>query len=248
MMVPRVPRVPKVPKVPRVPKVPWVLWYLACIVVLATNPVSAQEAPALRAHRVVLEGGVVWSGGYDVGDINAELRSNAVGSTPPPFTWFSASSKVGSVASVTGRVGFTLTPTLAIEGGGVFGMPRVAVTITGDTETNQQDLEGEQLRQYLLDGAVVWHLPVRLGPRARPFVVGGAGYLRQLHEERTLVETGQVYYAGVGARYWIRGGSGTARSLGLRGDLRANLRRGGIDFEDKARVYPTLAIHLFLSL
>ncbi|MDP2388805.1 MAG: hypothetical protein Q8N52_00650, partial [Acidobacteriota bacterium] len=96
--------------------------------------------------------------------------------------------------------------------------------------------------------AVVWHMPVRLGPRVRPLVVGGAGYLRQLHEERTLVETGQVYYAGVGARYWIRGGSGTARSLGLRGDLRANLRRGGIDFEDKARVYPTFAVHLFLSL
>ncbi len=215
---------------------------------LSADIASAQEAPALRAHRLVLEGGVVWSGSYDVGDINARLRSNAVGSTPPPFTWFSASSQVGSVPSVAARVGFTLTPTLAIEVGGMFGRPRVAVTITGDAETTRHDLEGEQLGQYLLDGAVVWHLPVRLGPRVRPFVVGGAGYLRQLHEERTLVETGQVYYAGVGARYWIRGGSGTARSLGLRGDLRANLRRGGIDFEDKARVYPTLAVHLFLSL
>lgn len=215
---------------------------------LSADVASAQEAPALRAHRVVLEGGVVWSGSYDVGDINARLRSNAVGSTPPPFTWFSASSQVGSVPSVAARVGFTLTPTLAIEVGGMLGRPRVAVTITGDAETTRHDLEGEQLGQYLLDGAVVWHLPVRLGPRVRPFVVGGAGYLRQLHEERTLVETGQVYYAGVGARYWIRGGSGTARSLGLRGDLRANLRRGGIDFEDKARVYPTLAVHLFLSL
>ncbi|MEY4634597.1 MAG: hypothetical protein RJA55_395 [Acidobacteriota bacterium] len=215
---------------------------------LSADVASAQEAPALRAHRLVLEGGVVWSGSYDVGDINARLRSNAVGSTPPPFTWFSASSQVGSVPSVAARVGFTLTPTLAIEVGGMFGRPRVAVTITGDAETTRHDLEGEQLGQYLLDGAVVWHLPVRLGPRVRPFVVGGAGYLRQLHEERTLVETGQVYYAGVGARYWIRGGSGTARSLGLRGDLRANLRRGGIDFEDKARVYPTLAVHLFLSL
>lgn len=215
---------------------------------LSADVASAQEAPALRAHRLVLEGGVVWSGSYDVGDINARLRSNAVGSTPPPFTWFSASSQVGSVPSVAARVGFTLTPTLAIEVGGMLGRPRVAVTITGDAETTRHDLEGEQLGQYLLDGAVVWHLPVRLGPRVRPFVVGGAGYLRQLHEERTLVETGQVYYAGVGARYWIRGGSGTARSLGLRGDLRANLRRGGIDFEDKARVYPTLAVHLFLSL
>lgn len=233
----------------RVPRVPGVRWCFGCVVlVLGAGVASAQEAPSLRAHRVVIEGGVVWSGSYDVGDINAELRSNAAGSTPPPFTWFSASSKVESVASIGARVGFTLTPTLAIEGGGVFGMPRVAVTITGDAETNRQHLEGEQLRQYLLDGALVWHLPGRLGPRVRPFVVGGAGYLRQLHEERTLVETGQVYYAGVGARYWIRGGSGTARSLGLRGDLRANLRRGGIDFEDKARVYPTASLLLFVGL
>lgn len=229
-------------------RVPKVLWGLGYMVLLGTSPAVAQEPPALRAHRVVLEGGVVWSGSYGVGDRDARLRSNAVGSTPPPFTWFSASSKIGSAASATARVGFTLTPSLAIEGGGVFGRPRVPVTITGDAETSQQDLEGEQLNQYLLDVAVVWHLPVRLAPGVRPFVVGGAGYLRQLHEERTLVETGQVYYAGVGARYWIRGGSGTARSLGLRGDLRANLRRGGIDFEDKARVYPTLAVHLFLSL
>lgn len=95
---------------------------------------------------------------------------------------------------------------------------------------------------------MVWHLPRRGSARLRPFVVGGGGYLRQLHEERTLVETGQLYYGGFGARYWLRGGSGTARAFGLRGDLRANLRRGGIDFEDKNRVFPTLAVHLFLSL
>ena len=95
---------------------------------------------------------------------------------------------------------------------------------------------------------MVWHLPRRGGARLRPFVIGGGGYLRQLHEERTLVETGQLYYFGFGARYWLRGGSGTARAFGLRGDLRANLRRGGIDFEDKNRVFPTLAVHLFLSL
>ena len=238
----------KVPRVRTVPGVPEVLWCLACLVLVLARPARAQEAPVLRAHRVVVEGGMVWSGGYAIGDASAQLRSNAVGATPPLFTLFSTSSRIAPVAHASVRVGFTLTPQLLVECGASFGMPRVGVAITQDTEAGAQELEGEELQQYVFDGALVWHLPVRLGSRLRPFIIGGAGYLRQLHEERTMVETGQIYYGGVGARYWIRGGSGTARSLGLRTDLRANVRRAGIDFENKVRVFPTLAVHLFLSL
>lgn len=218
------------------------------VLLLSAGTAHAQEAPALRPHRLVLEGGVVWSGGYAIGDVDARLRRNATGSTPPPFTLFSASSDLSRAASVSARIGFTLTPSLAIEGGGSFGMPRVGYAISQDPEVGAQQIDGEQLTQYFVDGALVWHLPMRLGSRVRPLVVGGGGYLRQLHEARTLAETGQVFYGGVGARYWIRGGLGTARSFGVRGDVRANLRRGGIDFEDQARVFPTVAVHLFLSL
>lgn len=219
-----------------------VLWCLSASVAIA------QDGPSLRAHRVVFDGGIVWSGSYAIGDLDAQLRGNGTGAAPPPVTWFTASSEVGSAASAIARIGFTLSPSLMVEGGAVFGMPRISTSIRGDAEAAQQELEGEQLQEYLFDGALVWQLPMRMGSRARAFVLGGAGYLRQLHEERTMVETGQVYYTGVGARYWLRGGSGTTRSLGLRGDVRANWRSGGIDFEDKSRVYPTLAVHLFFSL
>jgi hypothetical protein len=218
---------------------------LACC---GATSAGAQDAPSLAAHRVVIETGIVWSAGYPVGDAEAQLRGNAPGLTPPPFQLFSASSGIGRAGSVSARVGFTLTPQLAVEAAGSFGMPRIGVQIARDVEAADQRLEGEQLQQYLFEGAVVWHLPTRLGARARPFVTGGAGYLRQLHEERTLVESGQVYFGGVGARYWFRGGAGRARSFGLRGDLRANLRRGGIDFDNKIRVFPTVGFHLFLSL
>jgi len=239
----------KVPRVPRVRRVPKGLGGLACLVLLiGTSAVQAQDAPALRRHRFVLDGGVVWSGSYSIGDVDAKLRSNAPGSAPPPFTLFAASSEVGGVPSVSARMGFTLSSQVMIEGGGSFGMPRVVTMISRDIETNPQTLEGEQLRQYVIDGALLWHLPLRLAPRVRPFVIGGAGYLRQLHEARTMVETGQLYYAGIGARYWIRGGSGTARSFGLRTDLRANVRRGGIDFANKTRVFPAVAVNVFLSL
>lgn len=247
----KVHRVPRVPKVPRVPGVLGCLGYLGCVlcvVLVSAGTGYAQEAPALRPHRLVLDGGVVWSGGYPIGAVDANLRSNATGSAPPPFMLFAASSEIGAAPAVSVRIGFTLTSRLMIEGGGSFGMPRVRTDISQDSETGAQQLEGEELKQYVVDGALVWHLPLRIGSRVRPFVLGGAGYLRQLHEERTLVETGQLYYGGIGARVWFRDGDGTARSFGLRTDLRANLRRGGIDFDDKARVFPSVSVNLFLSL
>ena len=47
----------------------------------------------------------------------------------------------------------------------------------------------------------------RVGSRILPFVTGGGGYLRQLHEGDTLAETGRIYYVGGGARSrWCRAG------------------------------------------
>lgn len=218
------------------------------LVFLSAAGASAQGAPALRAHRVVLDGGADWSGGYAIGSTTVQLRGNALGSNPPPFTLLTASSEVGRATTVSLRVGITLTSRWLVEVGGSFGAPRVGVTISHDVEAGAQRLAGEQLKQYLIDSAVLWHLPVRLGTRVRPFVIAGGGYLRQLHEERTLVETGQVYYGGLGARYWLRGGTGVGRALGVRGDVRATVRRGGIDFEDRTRVFPTVAVHLFVTL
>jgi hypothetical protein len=82
-----------------------------------------------------------------------------------------------------------------------------------------------------------------------PFVAAGAGYLRQLHEERTLVETGQVYYVGrpaPGISFWaVRA---RAARWGLRGDVRLAWRTPGVDFEDKTRKFPTVTLLLFVGL
>ena len=83
-------------------------------------------------------------------------------------------------------------------------------------------LDAEHWSQYIVDvGVLVADSRGWARTRVRPFVIGGGGYLRQLYDERTLVETGSVYYAGAGVRYWLRGGDGQRRSIGLRGDGRA---------------------------
>jgi hypothetical protein len=223
----------------------WV--FLLAAFVLMGVPADAQDAPALRPHAVVIGGGAIWSGGYGIGDATAELRGNGTGASPPPFTLLSTDSSLQSAFGVEARVGFTVTAALALEAGVGYASPDVAVAIADDAEASPTTLDAaETLRQYIVDGAVVWQLPVlRLGSRARPFVIGGGGYLRQLYDERTLVETGQIIYAGGGVRFWLRGGAGDGSSLGIRGDVRVNWRRQGVEFEGRTRTFPSVGVSLF---
>ncbi|HYE88586.1 MAG TPA: hypothetical protein VEA16_19625 [Vicinamibacterales bacterium] len=209
---------------------------------------SAQSSPSLRPGHVTISAGVAVSGPYGVGDATAELRSNRPGPAPPPFTLFRADSRVTRATSPEFRVGLALSRRLAIEAGASLSRPRITVAIADDLEAPAQQLAGERLQQYLFDAALTWQLPIRVGGRLAPFVAAGGGYLRQLHEDRMLAETGELYFAGAGARYWLRGRSGSSMALGFRGDVRANVRRNGIDFANKERVFPSLSVSVFLGL
>ncbi|HUQ88152.1 MAG TPA: hypothetical protein VM096_11375 [Vicinamibacterales bacterium] len=219
----------------------------AALIVAAPVAASAQDAPVLRAHHVTVGGGLVWSGGYDIGDATARMRGNGPGAAPPDVFLFTAKSRITSASSPELQVGFAATERVALEFGFAFSRPHVAVAIAGDTEAPSQELPGEQLHQYLIGGGVTWQVPVGMGSRMATFVSGGAAFLRQLHEDRTLAETGEVYYAGAGARLWLRGGHAQASALGLRGDARMNFRTNGIDFEDTMRTYPTLSLSVFVG-
>ncbi len=223
---------------------------IACAVALWSFPAvaAAQAPPELPDNRVTVSAGISWLGGYGLGTSTAQLRGNGTGAAPPSFTLFTADSRFSSAAAPELRVGVSLTRRLVIEGGAALSHPRIGVSIARDLESATQQLIGERLEQYVFDAGVGWQLPMSMGRRLAPFVTGGAGYARQLHEDRTLAETGRIYYAGGGARYWLRGGHGAARPAGLRGEFRINLRSRGIDFEDKMRTYPTFSLLLFIGL
>ena len=220
----------------------------AVLVVALAAPSFAQESPRLPDNRVTINAGVTWLGGYDVGTATAQLRGNGTGATTPPFTLFTADSHFSTATAPELRVGVSLTPRLTIEGGASLSHPRIGVSITGDPEAPSQELPGEELQQYIFDGGLSWQLPVHMGRRLAPFVIAGAGYLRQLHEDRTFAETGRIYYAGGGARYWLRGGHDNSRPIGLRSEFRITMRNNGIDFEDKMRTYPTFSLFAFIGL
>ena len=214
----------------------------------ATAFAQAAGPPALGPRRLAVGGGLVLASGYPIGESVAHLRTNATGSAPPPFAWFAADSRMKASPGIGLRVEYALTESVAIEGSGSFARPIIGVSLSQDAEAVAERIDGETLHQLVVEAGATWQLPLRLGRRVAPFLAGGAGYVRQLHEERTLVETGQVYSAGGGARYWLRGGRGTVRPVGVRADVRAAWRRHGIDFANKTRVFPTATISLFVGL
>jgi hypothetical protein len=223
----------------------------ACLVLAGARPTMAQDAgPSLRPHRFTVAAGVALLGGYDIGSVSATLRRSQPGTTTPgPLTLFAADGAIERAPSVEARVGFTVSPTIAIEFGGSYSRPTVAVDITSDDEAGDSPrLTDQRLSQYVVDVSALWQISqLKLGRRARPYLTAGGGYLRQLDVDRVRAQTGKIFHAGAGIRYWLRGGDARGRALGLRGEARMNARGGGVDFEEKTRVWPAVNLFLFFG-
>ena len=111
--------------------------------------------------------------------------------------------------------------------------------MTADTENAADITAKETISQYVFEGPPCgtsgWDAP--RGGGVTPFVYGGAGYLRELHEGDALVEEGVEYHAGGGIKWWL-GARGRLRHPGRGG---FSIRDGGFDFEEKRRPVPVAA-------
>jgi hypothetical protein len=228
---------------------------VVCLLVMSAAPPALAQAPApagpsLRPHRFTVSGGLAWLGGYGIGSATAALRRNETGTlTPNSFTLFNADAALRGASGAGARVGFALTRSLAVEFGASYSRPTLAVEITGDTEAGESaTLEDQRLLQYIFDVSAQWQISqLDLGARARPYVTVGGGYLRQLDVDRVRAETGNVFHVGGGVRYWLRGGDGARRALGVRTEANAQIRSNGLDFEGERRVSPTANVFLFFG-
>lgn len=149
-------------------------------------------------------------------------------------------------AGVEGMLAFYVSRTVAIEAGVRYSKPRLTIRLTGDVEEAAPVSAEETLTRYLFTGSVVLHLrtpsPAR---RVVPFVAGGAGYVRELHQGNQLIETGAEFHAMGGLKYWL---GAAPRRFGVRAEAGVSIRDGGFDFEDKSRLLPIAAasfVYLF---
>lgn len=209
---------------------------LAVVLGLASGS-SAQPAsvsPDARAQsgrppRVEVSALALAATGAALGSSRATLLGNAVPSGSP-VTLLDANTRISTAPVAEARVGVRLAGGLVAEAGVSYARPELRVQLTNDIEGAPDVTATTRLTQLVVDGALVHRW--RAG-RWAPFVLGGAGYLRQLDDPRTTVETGQVFMAGGGLLY----GLGRPRARGghrlmLRGDVRLVAYRGGLVIED----------------
>jgi hypothetical protein len=189
------------------------------LIALTATTVAAQS-------RLEISGGAVFSGGVDFGRRNAELTPNVTSGTPTVF--FRTDSSIEPAVGVQGRLGFAVTPSFTIEGGARFSRPVYRIRTSDDFEDAADVTADETFSDYVFDGSAVWHFRDQSRARTVPFVFGGAGYARALHDEASFVEHGIEYHAGGGIKWWL--GSGPGR-FGIRADAGVSIRERAFDLE-----------------
>jgi hypothetical protein len=178
-----------------------------------------------RAPRFEISGGALYLSGQNLADTDATLTRNQIGGED--FTLFQSDTRVDAAPGFEGRVGWHLSRTVVIEGGLLWSRPRLSARLASDVEGIPDVTLEEDLSLYVFDGAVAFHLPDAAfsGGQAVPFIRAGIGYVRQLHEDNVLVETGQAYHVGGGVSMWF----GPRARTGLRLDARVIVLDGAID-------------------
>lgn len=216
---------------------------IRCVLALAALlltvvPADAQfiGRPTPRPGTMEFSGGVLFHGGSDEPNLAATLTRNpTTGSSP--LQLFTSDLELKPAFGLEARLGVYLTRRISIEGGAQVARPQLRASLGGDFEEAQSVTATDTLTSYIFTGSILYHFG---GPakRSHPFLLAGAGHVRDLHEGGDLIETGLEYHGGAGIKWWL----GTGRpKLGVRGDVGVSLREGGYGTADGRRIVPTAA-------
>lgn len=201
---------------------------------------SSQGAPG----RVELAIGPLWIGRQALGSSDA----NETTSTGGPYLLFSTSTELASASGWEGRVGVKVWRSLEAEAFATYARPEIRSQITSDREATTPVTVTERIQQVTFGGGIAWYPPLGRSPsRVAPFVTAGGGYLRQLHQAATLVQTGQFYQVGGGVRFLLASRSRSRlKGFGARVDARAIVRSKGVALDSSRQASPALAASLFV--
>ena len=191
-----------------------------------------------RKGSVEISGGGLFETGQDLDNLTATLTRNpSTGSGP--FELFSAEASLRPALGLRARVGYYLSRTFSIEGGVQVSRPSLEVRLSGDSESAPDEVAKETINSYLFTGSALFHF--RPGKKLKPFVMAGAGHVRDLHAGNELVETGLEYHGGGGVKSWV---GNRRRKLGMRADIVVSIRDGGVGTEGERRIVPTAGFSL----
>lgn len=191
-----------------------------------------QPRPPFRPGSIEVDAGVQWLGGIDFGSRTAGITSNA--NPPADYPLFRTASQLRAGPAYEGRIGLRLTRMIGVEGAFQYAPLPLETRISGDIENAPGLTAPNDLARYIVEVSGVVHLTrYTLGGNGFPFLLGGAGYVRELDESQALAETGRIYHAGGGLKYlFSERAHGLIKGVGLRADARIYFRQGGFELEE----------------
>lgn len=200
----------------------------AALLIGPATSLLAQVVSAPRPPRFEISGGGLFVGGYSAGERSADITANQTGG--PAYTLFKSKTRVDSAPGFEARLGFRVSRLLTIEGGAFMARPKLSTRLTADIEGAPEATVTEDLSVYIIDAAVLASFGAE-SSRVMPFVRAGAGYVRELHQDNALVETGWAIHAGGGVTFWMN----PRQTVGVRADARVYFVSGGIDLDGGRR-------------
>jgi hypothetical protein len=209
------------------------MWRAGALVVsflcASTLAVSAQTFRRPHEPKLEVSVGALFVGGFSGGEKNADITANQSGGAP--YTLFKSRSRIDSAPAFEARLGWRLSRLFTIEGGVFTARPQLSTRLSADVESAPEITASEDLSVYIIDGAVLVNLTSKPQARVVPFLRAGYGYVRELHEDNALVETGSGFHAGGGITMWLN----PRQTLGVRADARVYVITGGIDLDGGTR-------------
>jgi hypothetical protein len=217
---------------------------IICIAIFAVTVAVGAEAQTTSPvpGRLQVSVGAGWLGGAEFGEQSGDLRTASGG----PYRLFESDTRLGGTGLFEARVGFALTKRLTIEGRAAIAKPELQTTVSSDAEASGSFTAVEDIDQYIFDGGVLVHLDEGQAFGLSPFAIAGLGYVRQLHEDQQLVETGHLFYVGGGVtRGLFARSQGFIRSGSIRADLRLNVL--SLELEDDRRLQGSVSASLVFT-
>jgi hypothetical protein len=213
---------------------------VATVIIVIVGGHCARAQSAARPGRFELAAGPRWTGGVSLAAGDASETTS--GGTP--FRLFTTSTTLANATSFDARFGVRIARRLHAQVSGGYGTPTLRISAANDVEGAASIIATERIQQFAIRGGVSWALPTAPRFGFAPFLAAEAGYLRELHDAQTLVQTGRVFEIGGGATYPFR--STGRREVGARIDARAVLRSKGVVLDDDLHVIPALSAGLYL--
>ncbi|MEZ5318233.1 MAG: hypothetical protein R2752_12605 [Vicinamibacterales bacterium] len=199
-------------------------------------PASAQagRGAAAGGPPVEIAAGGVLVGPTSFGTASADLLRPDGGTT----SLFKTDNRLGPGLGLEVTLGFGLTPRLFAEASGAWIKADFETRVTSDLEGADDATLTAPGNRFVVEGAALWRLATVGGGDL--FARGGAGWMRDLAGEGSLIKDGTTGSVGVAWRRWWHERPGPrTRRIGLRLDGRIAIRSAGLTLgEQKTRIAP----------